>query len=392
MSRLPMSLSMPHFQINHDPALTKIFDEMMAATVGRLGNHSLLDTHHYSALATLFQQIECSHAIKEALQLVGQETDNKSASKIKLSKHERQLLALVGLTQDLLMRPAETKGRIIERGDIPEAEHFEDPRRRRIILNAFAALGISTPQEYTSKFPVSLIICGGFLFRVQKRVETAIEFMKQNNVIELIIAGGSRPLKADKRDIGFLKEKFPEEIKEIAKLSNELDGLKFIIKIFEKKYPDLFKKGKDFLSFTETLPKPGCSRAHTDDVASEIKTKSKNKDLVVVLVSDAPFTLYQLEIHRFKMGNPSIVGIGAAADPSYHLEDYYDALGRLLLICGRQVLSQNHPELSVAEIDQIINEYKTAYSKKYQSIITKNTEAYIKTLEIEHLGSTLMEC
>ena len=388
------------FPLHHDPELAKIFDEMIVATVKPIENHPLNEVSHFSSLATLFKEIKCDQFVKSALKLSYLEAKDKpieitlissgSDSKtVQIDKYEHQFLTLMGICQDSLMRPAETKELKIERGDIPEAEHFKEEKNRRIILNAFTALGISTPLYYTGvgDADICLILVGGFSFRVWNRImKTVIPFLQNHKVVELIVAGGVRPLR-EKEDKLFLKQTFPEKGKEINALENELDALQFIIKILQtdSEYSALFK-GLN-ITFTSTLPKPGFYRAHTDDVAEEIKVTHNPK---VELVTDAPFSWYQLETHRLKMKNRSIQAIGAGADPNYRIEDHYDALGRLFYVTAQQVILHLHSGLTSAEIDTIMKKYKTDYSNKCTSVITENTEKYLQTLQSREIFPILL--
>lgn len=383
--------------VNHDPELRQILDRMMNNTVDRLDyDHPLKGIFHHSALATLFRQICCDTFIKEELEFAAKnEKENKliqleikedlGPKKISLNIFEQQLLILMGTTQKLLTRPSEK----IERGDVQEAKYFQDGRRRQIILNSFEALGLSDPKSsgIVADKPMNIIVCGGFSFRFWDRMITALKFIveflkKYKQPIQLIIAGGSRLLKDDYRDRGFLQSKLPDKIKEIAKLENELEMLKFITEyfliIYRTKHPEIF----DYItvSYTSTLPQLGNTRAHTQDVAGEIKVEKR--DTLTKIVTEPPFWVYQLLTHQYKMENNEIQAIVGLSHSSTTMEDRYDALSRAIYITVLQVLLNNHPDLSAKEIDLIVKQYKDAYAaKKYDSIISRHMTTSISELK-----------
>ncbi len=385
--------------VNHDPELRQILDGMMNNTLGQLDyDHPLKGIFHHSALATLFRQICCDTFIKEELKSAAK-NENKltqleikidsEPKKISLNIFELQLLILMGATQKLLTRPSEK----IERGDVQEAKYFQDERRRKIILNSFEALGLFNPKSsgIVADKPMNTIVCGGFSFRFWDRMITALEFIveflkKYQQPIQIIIAGGSRRLKDDYRDRGFLHSKLPDKIKEIAKLDDELEMLKFITEyfliIYRTEHPEIF----DYItvSYTSTLPQIGNTRAHTQDVAEEIKVEKR--DALTKIVTEPPFWVYQLLTHQYKMKNNGIQAIVGPSHPSTTIEDCYDALARAIFITVLQVMVNNHPELSPKEIDLIVKQYKDAYAaKKYDSIISNHMTTSLSELKPSNL-------
>ncbi len=364
--------------------LVAILDNIFFPYIKHIENHPFNETKHPAKeIAKLLQIINCDSTIQKALENAAKNynihrlTHIISEKKaITFSRQEHQLLTFHGIIANLLMLP---KGGRIERGEVTDPAYFQG-RNKAIALDSLEALGLTKKIDCFTTLPIRLIVLGAFAFRFCRRMDSVIEHIQSHpdNEISLIIADGDRPLSKNYKDWGFLMRKYPKYITQIKTLKNETEMVKFVVERYQEKFPNILPKK---ITFTGTPSPTSGLRARTDNVAADLKLyQNENLPLTTIIVSNAPYTIYQWLTFYLEKEIPSLRMIGAAAETDCAFLDYYDALGHALQLTALAIIYNNHRgRLSLSELKAITRQYSEALTDPGNSMIRQCYQEYLAT-------------